>query len=72
MPEFRKQKTISCAHISSIVSGGLCPTVKMISPDKRLDVLFNKRGRMAYPLEYKYLPNNYFAILQTLVTLLQI
>jgi len=71
MPECRKQKTSSYAHISSTVTVGQCPRVKMNSPDRRLGVLLDKRSRVVCPLEYKCLPDNDFAIFQNLVAFLQ-
>lgn len=67
----QKAKTSSYAHISSIVTGWLCPRVKMNSPDRHLGVLLDKRSRVAYPLEYKCLPDNYAAIFQNLVATFQ-
>jgi len=63
----QKAKTSSYAHISSTVTVGQCPRVKMSSPDRRLGVLLDKLSRVVCRLEYKCLPDNYFAIFQTFV-----
>lgn len=67
----QKAKKSSYAHISSTVTVGQCPRVKTNSPDRRLGVLLDKRSRVVYPLEYKCLPDNYFAVFQNLVASLQ-
>jgi len=54
----QKAKTSSYAHISSIVTVGPCPRVKMNSPDRRPGVLLDERSRVVYPLGYKCLQGN--------------